>query len=573
MENAVNIDPPEDIKQNPHHLKTIQGNDQIKAHHADYGVQWEPWEEEEYFKCATDNVYFAAKYVKIINLNDGLVSFELYPYQSSMYNILDKKRFSIILAPRQSGKSIAMVIWLLWYALFHSDKTIVIAANKLDTAIEMLDRVKMAMEYLPFFLQPGAREWNKKNVVLSNRSEIIARATGPNTLRGLAANILYLDEFAFVENSEKFYTSSYPVIASGSESKIIITSTANGVANMYYKLWSKAVKKENDFSAFEVKWSDVPGRDEKWREETIARTSERQFMQEFENKFLGGANTLINGDTLLALQYKEPIFNTDEVRVFEKQQRGHEYVITADVSEGIGGDSSTFSVIDVTKRPFEQVAAFSDNKISPHLFSAMLVKYAKIYNNAYLCVENNDHGSVVNYSIVNDHEYENMYIESWQNTDKIGLRTTKRTKRLGCTHFKDLLEGGKLIVNDNFTIQEICKFEEKNGTYKGAHGSSDDLVMSLVLFGYLASTERFRNEFNTDIKGVLYTPEQIEKIQRDSIPPFGIIDRHDENGVREILQEIEEAHEKRKSKFVIDDVFGVVIEEEATEKGAQSFLF
>ena len=146
----------------------------------------------------------------------------------------------------------------------------------------------------------------------------------------------------------------------------------------------KLLKKENDYTGFEVKWNDVPGRDEKWREETIARTSERQFMQEFENKFLGGANTLIGGDALLALQSKEPIFTNDQVRIFTKPEKGHDYVITSDVSEGVGGDSSTFSVIDVTVRPFDQVATFSDNKISPHLFAELLVKYAKMYNNAYL---------------------------------------------------------------------------------------------------------------------------------------------------------------------------------------------
>lgn len=309
---------PEEIIQNPKHLKTYLGNEQIKAHNADMGLEWDDWEVEEYEKCALDINYFAENYIKIISLDKGLIPYKPYPYQQKMYEVIDNNRFSIVLAPRQSGKSLAFVIWLLHYAIFNPSKTIVIGAQNLDTAMEMLARITLALENLPFFLQPGCRSLNKKSVIFSNKSKIYARATGKNTLRGLSVNILFLDEFAIVEKSEKFYTGAYPTISAGKDTKLIITSTANGVGNQFFNIWDKAIKGRNEYKAFEVKWNDVPGRDDKWREETIANTSERQFMQEFENKFLGGTNTLIDGDTLLSLQSIEPIFQTDNVRIYEK---------------------------------------------------------------------------------------------------------------------------------------------------------------------------------------------------------------------------------------------------------------
>lgn len=565
---------PSEIIQNPHNLKTYMGNEQIKAHRADVNVEWQSWEEQEYLKCAMDVEYFAAKYVKIVHVDRGLVSFELYPYQKKMYETIEKNRFSIVLSPRQSGKSIAFVIWLLHYAIFNRGKTIVIGAQNLDTAMEMLSRIQLALENLPFFLQPGCQTLNKKTVVFSNKSKIYARATGKNTLRGLSVNILFLDEFALVDNSEKFYTGAYPTISSGKDTKLIITSTANGIGNAFFSLWDKAKKKENDFASFEVKWNEVPGRDDKWREETIARTSARQFMQEFENRFLGGTNTLIDGDTLLMLQGKNPIFFRDNARVFEEPKRNHSYVITADVSEGVGGDFSTFSVIDVTAKPFNQVAVFQDNKTTPYMFAETLVRYAKIYNNAYLCIESNDHGSVVNYSVTNDLEYDNVYSESFQDINKIGVKTTRKSKRLGCTNLKDLVEGFKLTVNDNETIQELGKFEEHSGTFKAAKGCHDDLAMNLVIFGYLASTNHFKNEFNTDLKTVLYSPEVIERLQSEQVPPFGIIDDHQDASPGIVVGRMSPSERyENQTTFKKDDIFGVIIEERSPLVDNQNFSF
>ena len=560
-----------EIDQNPHNLKSYLQNSQVKAHRADEGVAWELWEEMEYIKCAEDIDYFARNYVKIIHVDKGLIPYNPYPYQSKMYKMLDESRFGIVLAPRQSGKSVAFVIWLLHYAIFQPSKTVVIGAQNLGTAMEMLERITIALENLPFFLQPGTRVLNKTSVVFSNNSKIYARATGPNTLRGLSVNVLFLDEFAIVEHSEKFYTGAYPVISSGKDTKMIITSTANGIGNQFYDLWEKAIKGQNDFGHFEVKWNDVPGRDEQWKKETIARTSERQFMQEFENRFLGGSNTLINADTLLSLSPMEPIFTAGDdnnIRVFEEPKKNHEYVMTVDVSQGVGGDSSAFSIIDVTQTPFQQVVAYSNNQITPYLLSELLVKYAKMYNRAYMCIENNDHGSVVNHSVMNDLEYDNIYTESWVKLNKIGLRQTKKTKSLGCTNFKDLLEGRKLRINDNETIREIGKFEERHGSFQAAPGCHDDLVMGLVIFGYISSTDKFKSAFNTNLKNILYSADEIERVQESQLPPFGIIDKGEDNDPTETVFEVSEH-----KRFVRDDVFGVVMEDNTPEEVGSNFLF
>jgi hypothetical protein len=249
------------------------------------GVQ-QQWTEEqvvEYAKCMKDPSYFAKTYVKIISLDKGLVNFNLYPYQENMFDHFNDNRFSIVLACRQSGKSISSVVYLLWYAIFHPEKTIAVLANKGATAREMLARVTLALENLPFFLQPGCRALNKGSIEFSNNSRIIAAATSGSSIRGMSVNLLFLDEFAFVERAAEFYTSTYPVISSGKDTKVIITSTANGIGNTFHKIWEGAVQKVNEYKAFTVNWWDVPGRDEEWKRQTISNTSQMQFDQEFGN--------------------------------------------------------------------------------------------------------------------------------------------------------------------------------------------------------------------------------------------------------------------------------------------------
>ena len=223
-----------------------------------------------------------------------------------MFNHFNDNRFSIVLACRQSGKSISSVGYLLWYAMFSSVKDNCNLANKGATAREMLSRVTLMLENLPFFLQPGRKALNKGSIEFSNNSRIIASATSGSSIRGMSVNLLFLDEFAFVERANEFYTSTYPVISAGKDTKVIITSTANGIGNTFHKLWEGAIQKINEFVPFTVNWYDVPSRDEEWKKQTIANTSQLQFDQEFGNTFFGTGDTLINAETLLSFRAKPP---------------------------------------------------------------------------------------------------------------------------------------------------------------------------------------------------------------------------------------------------------------------------
>lgn len=501
---------------------SYNGNSNVKKD----GVvhQFTQHEVQEYIKCTKDPAYFAITYCKVINLDKGLVPFKLYPYQEKMFNHFNDNRFSIVLACRQSGKSISSVAYLLWYALFHSEQTIAILANKGATAQEMLMRVTLMLENLPFFLQPGTRALNKRSIEFSNNSRIVSAATSGSSIRGMSVNLLYLDEFAFVEDAATFYTSTYPVIASGKNTKVIITSTANGIGNMYHKLWEGAVQGTNQYKPFRVDWWDVPGRDEAWKEETIKNTSQIQFDQEFGNTFFGTGDTLIDGQTLLGLRAANPIETLDSgsTKIYERPKEKHFYVMTVDVSKGVGGDYSTFNIIDTSTRPFKQVATYRNNNISPILFPNVIHKYAKIYNDAYVIVENNDQGGVVCNGLYHDLEYENLHVESVIKSNGLGITMNRKVKRLGCSAIKDIVETNKLEVVDQDTILEMSTFEAKGQSYEASNGNHDDLMMNLVLFGYFASSQQFGDLTDINLKQLLFEKKAQEI--NDDLPPFGVID-------------------------------------------------
>ena len=486
--------------------------------------EWDAKKLREYKKCMKDPAYFCRKYVKVIHLDKGLVPFKLYPYQEKMFEHFNDNRFNIVLACRQSGKSISSVGYLLWYALFHPEKTIAILANKGMTAREMLARVTLMLENLPFFLQPGCKALNKGSIELSNNSRIIAAATSGSSIRGMSVNLLFLDEFAFVENAAEFYTSTYPVISSGKDTKVIITSTANGIGNTYHKIWEGAVQGVNEYKPFRVDWWDVPGRDEKWKEQTVANTSTLQFDQEFGNTFFGTGNTLIEGQVLLDLRSRNPISHHEggSLLIYEEPVEDHMYIMTVDVSKGRGQDYSTFTVIDVSQRPFKQVCVYRNNSISPILYPNVIYKYADLYNEAYVIIENNDAGMLVCQGLYQDLEYENIHLESAVKADAIGVTMNRKTKRIGCSGIKDILETNKLEIVDENTIMEISTFVSKGQSYEASDGNHDDLMMNLVMFGYYLSTQSFGDLYDVDLKSMLF--EQRMKEIEDDILPFGIID-------------------------------------------------
>lgn len=502
-------------KHDTHYL----GNPHVKKD----GIQ-EDWTQEkvaEYAKCMSDPAHFARCHLKIINLNDGLVPFELYPYQEEMFNHFNNNRFTVVLACRQSGKSISSVAYLLWYAIFHPEKTVAVLANKGATAREMLSRVTLMLENLPFYLQPGCKVLNKGSIEFSNNSKIFAAATSGSSIRGQSVNLLFLDEFAFVERAAEFYTSTYPVVSSGKETKVIITSTANGIGNPFHKIWEGAVQGVNEYKPFRVDWWDVPGRDEAWKEETISNTSQIQFDQEFGNTFFGTGNTLINADTLLNLKASRPkrILEGGDLLVYDEPRKGSQYVMCVDVSKGRGQDYSTFNVIDISSRPFKQVAVYRNNLISPLLFPDIIYKWATSYNQAYVVIESNDAGQLVCTGLYHEREYENVHMSSTVKSSGIGVEMTRRTKRLGCSGLKDLLEERKLEVVDENTILEISTFEARGTSYEAKDGCHDDLVMNLVMLGFLVQTTFFAEMTDINIKKMMFE-QRMQEIEED-VPPFG----------------------------------------------------
>ena len=486
--------------------------------------KWTPELLQEYKRCMNDPVHFAENYVKVIALDQGLVSFKLYPYQKQMFNHFEDNRFNVVLACRQSGKSISACAYLLWYALFHSEKTIAILANKGATAREMLSRITLMLENIPFFLQPGSKALNKGSLEFSNNSRIIAAATSGSSIRGMSVNLLYLDEFAFVERAAEFYTSTYPVVSAGKETKVIITSTANGIGNQFHKIWEGAVQGINEFKSFRVDWWDVPGRDDNWKSQTIANTSQLQFDQEFGNTFFGTGDTLINAETLLSLRAKpfKKLLENGLLKIYEETKKGHDYIMTVDVSKGRGQDYSTFNLIDISVRPFRQVAVYRNNTISPILFPDIIYKYAKVYNDAYVIIESNDQGSLVCNGLYHDMEYENMHVESAVKANALGIEMTRKSKRIGCSGFKDLIENGKIEIVDDQTIMEISTFEAKGQSYEASDGNHDDLVMNFVMLGYFISTQQFADMTDIDLKQMLFK-QRIQEIE-DDVVPFGFID-------------------------------------------------
>ena len=494
------------------------GNNLIKR----AGVETTYTEEQliEYQKCSSDPTHFIETYTQIISLDEGLVPFNLRGYQEEMINHFNDNRFSVVLAARQSGKSITSCAYLLWYLLFTPEVTVAILANKGAIAREMIARIVTMLETVPFFLQPGVKILNKGNIEFGNDSKIVAAATSSSSIRGMSINMLYLDEFAFVEDAETFYTATYPVITSGKDSKVIITSTANGVGNMFHKIYESAVHGNSEYKSFLINWFDVPGRDEEWKKQTIANTSEAQFEQEYGNSFLGTGNTLVNADTLLGMRAIDPDWRKQNMNVYERPRAGHNYITCVDVSQGRGIDYSTFSIFDVSSKPFKQVATYRDNMISPMLFPDIINKYCRPYNESLVIIENNAEGSMVATQLHYDIEYPNVFVQGMTKSTDIGITMSRKIKRVGCSTLKELLEENRLAVIDRATITELMTFVNKGSSFEADRGYHDDMVMNCVLFSWFVTTDYFTNLTDTAVKDLLYAEQQ--KLIEDDMLPAGV---------------------------------------------------
>ena len=490
---------------------------------------------KEVMSCLESPKYFIENYLKIVTIDKGLVPFEMYDFQRKMVDTFHDNRFTICKLPRQSGKSTIIVSYLLHYVLFNDNVNVAILANKSSTARDLLGRLQLAYEHLPKWMQQGVLNWNKGSLELENGSRIVAASTSSSAVRGSTFNIIFLDEFAYVPNNiaEEFFSSVYPTISSGKSSKVMIVSTPHGM-NMFYKMWVDATNKNNNFVPVEVHWSEVPGRDEKWKEETIKNTSEAQFQTEFECEFLGSVDTLISANKIKTMPVIEPK-RSGGLDVYEMPKKNHLYTMTVDVSRGLTNDYSAFCIMDCTSVPYKVVAKYRDNEIKPLLFPSIIDRVAKSYNKAFILVEINDLGQQVADNLQFELEYDNMMMVTQRGRsgqvlgggfsgrgNQLGLRMTKGTKKIGTSNLKSLIEGDKLIINDFDIISELSTFISKGKSFEAESGATDDLVMCLVIFSWLANQRYFKELTNVDVRGQMFT-EQQNAIEAD-MAPFGFID-------------------------------------------------
>ena len=519
-------------KNNDHYL----GNPLIKA--ANTPVEFTPEQIEEYMKCANDPVYFVENYIKIVHVDRGLIPFEMYPFQENIVRTIHSNRFTICKLPRQSGKSTTMISYLLHHVLFNQDKKVAILANKLTTARELLQRLKKSYENLPKWLQQGIVEWNKLSIHLENGSKVIASSTSSSAVRGDTYSIILLDEFAFVPNNiaEDFFNSVYPTISSGKSTKVVVVSTPKGM-NMFYKMWKNAEKDKNSYVPIEVHWNEIPGRDQKFKEETIRNTSERQWMQEFECTFLGSEDTLISSAKLATMVFDDPVnSSTEGLDIFEEPKKDRIYIMCIDTCRAQGADYHAFTVVDVTEMPYRVVAKFRNNEMPVLVYPTLIQKIGNYYNEAHVLVEINDVGSEVADILYQEMEYENVLLVSnrgkkGQKVDggfgesgkvQYGVRTSYQIKKLGCSILKEMIEQDKLLIPDLDIISEFSTFISKGVSYEASEGYHDDLVDTLVLFSWLTTQSYFREIIDIDTRKKLYE-KRIHDLEQ-SLSPFGFIE-------------------------------------------------
>jgi hypothetical protein len=512
-------------------------------------IEWTPELLQEFAKCADDAIYFAKTYIKIVHVDRGLIPFEMYEYQKDIVQKITDNRRAAVLTARQSGKTTTAVAVILHYILFNEFKTVAILANKGDASREVLARIKLAYEALPKWLQQGIEEWNKGNIELENGCKVLAGTTTSSAIRGKSINFLYLDEVAFIEGYDEFFASVYPTISSGESTKLLMTSTPNGL-NHFFKTCKGAEEGTNGYQFVKVMWYDVPGRDEKWRKETIESLDhdEEKFNQEYCCEFLGSSGTLISGGKLKQLHAATPILKSEGVTQYERPQAGRQYALVADVARGKGLDFSTFNIIDITTMPYKQVCTFRDNFIGPIDFASVVFRMGTSYNNAAVLIEINDIGEQVADVLLLDYGYENLlYTGNSGRAGKVltggfgnrldnGIRTTKLVKGTGCSMLKMLIEQDQLLIQDFETIQELSRFSKKANSFEAESGAHDDLVMNLVLFAWMTEQAYFKDmtDINTLIRLREKTDEQIE----EELLPFGFIDSgdgsfdYDDDGLR-----------------------------------------
>ena len=513
--------------------KSYVSNPLIKAQHQE--VEFTEEQLAEYVKCAKDPGYFIENYVQIVHLERGLVPFEMYDFQKKMVETFHDNRFVICKVGRQSGKSVTVIAYLLWYLLFNESVSVAMLANKSATSRELLSRMQLAYENLPFWLQQGVGVWNKGSFELENGSKIVSSATSSSAIRGSSFNLVFLDEFAFVENNlaEDFFRSVFPTISSGQNTKLMIVSTPYGM-NHYYKMWKEAIDGRSEFVPIEVHWSEVPGRDEEWKEKTIRNTSVEQFRQEFETEFIGSDQTLIEPNVLQALRWEKPHMAKHGLTIYEEPSTNYLYACTVDVALGKGKDYSAFIIYNITQIPYTVAAIYRDNTITPLVFPNVIHQLVRQYNNAYTLVEIDGSGAQVGDILRHDLGYENLLMtwnagrngiqisSGFKRSAMMGLKMTRPVKNIGCMTIKNLVEQEKIVLRDVNLITEFYSFAQKGQSWEATPGCHDDLVMCCVSFAWLVAQRYFAELTDVNLRENLLN--DVEEETWDELTPFGFID-------------------------------------------------
>jgi len=509
------------------------GNPLLKRSNVD--IEFTPEQIQEFVKCQEDPIYFTKKYIKIVSLDEGLVSFDIYPFQEKLINNFHNNRFNICKMPRQSGKSTTVVSYLLHYVVFNDNVNVGILANKASTAKDLLGRLQKSYENLPKWMQQGVQVWNKASLELENGSKIIAASTSASAVRGMSFNIIFLDEFAFIPNhiADEFFSSVYPTISSGKTTKVVIVSTPKGM-NHFYRLWHDSERGRNEYIPTEVHWSEVPGRDATWKAQTISNTSAQQFQQEFECDFLGSSDTLISSSKLKSLTFEDPIKKNKGLDIYDEPKEDRSYFITVDVARGTENDYSAFVIFDITEFPWRIVGKYKNNQIKPMLFPSIINEVANAYNKSYVLVEINDIGEQVSNILHFDLEYDNVLMCAMRgragqivgqgfsgSKSQLGIKMSKTVKKIGCSNLKTLIEDDKLIFSDYDIISELTTFIQRNQSFEAEQGANDDLAMCLVIFAWLVVQPYFKEMTDNDVRKRIYD-EQKNQIDQD-MAPFGFI--------------------------------------------------
>lgn len=504
--------------------KFYKNNQSLKA--AGAVTEFNVFQVNEYIKCSQDPIYFLETYAKIVSLDKGIINFILFSYQKRFIKAMHENRLVAGLMGRQLGKSTVVGGYIAWYILFNDNKRAAILANKQIIAQEIFGRVKFIIENTPIWLQKGISKWAETSIKMDNGSSCFCAATSPSAVRGTSINFLLLDEFGFMlpKLADSFIASVFPTISASKESKMVIVSTPNGL-NHFYTIYNGALTGKNGFFPVEAKWHEHPDRDAEWARKELANLGPVRYAQEVECNFTSSSYTLIAGSKLSTIVTHPPIFQSDNLKVYENPIEGHSYVCTVDTSEGVHQDYSAFVVFDITEMPYKVVATYKDNTISSLAYPFLILQILKKYNNAYVLIETNSVGVTVANCIFYEMEYEFVY---FTHKDAInegqgypGLRTTKRVKAVGTACLRDLIEQDQLIINSHEILEELSVFVQKGTSYASSepNGVNDDLVSCMWLFAFLTKEKIFSELTNTNIRAIL--AKKTEEHISESLIPFG----------------------------------------------------